>query len=921
MKKRVCTYVHNNRIFIAAFLIPSFIMLLIFALDRIYPFGDRSFLHIDMYHQYFPFLTDMYHSVRGKGAGSDGSGLLYSFNAGLGTNFVALYDYYLSSPLNLPAFLVPEKYLLEFFSYLSIVKIGLSGASFCYYLSSHFEIDVKKRLRPEDTVESGVRIMLLSFSLFYSMSGYMAAYNWDLMWLDVVALAPVVILGLEKLCDTDGRKWRLYVISLALSLYCNYYLCIMLCIYLVLYYLIVLLPNRIVILKKQKEAGALKERQAGLVARNVLTFAGASILSGGLAGIVLIPSAMSVKMTGFADSSFPGSYKQYFGIFSMLGRHLMDVEVETGLDHWPNIYASVAVFILFPLYVACRHVPVRTRICKLILAAIMFYSFSANIPAYLWHGFNYPDSLPARQSFLYILLILTMCFEAVIAIKEYGRYVILACVFLALGALTFIQRCVHDDSITERTIALSALVIVTYALLICIYRAVSLSHREYAAVGSAESYRRDESKKNSRLMLILYIVLFTVTAEAGINMKLTSVPTVSRSNYLKNFSDYKELYEKHNELTNMTQVSGGGLLYRFEREGRLTNNDAMLKAYPSISMFSSIGNGRINDFYKKYGMRSSKVFYCADGATPFIRALLGNKYIFVEDKDKELWEGMQLGAPDPEGVGLSEVADSGEVGLYAFKNSLPVGYMVYSSDVDVHNLTDKNGKAGVSISSDGLNPLERQNELASTLGASEDMYVFISEYIKETDADLNAPKIPGYYVAYCDTKRIEELEVTLPAGLRKYSKLKNPYIIDLGYLDKDETVHIDQGQSKGPAELRMKVYRLNTKVYNDLIEKLSSDVYRISDGDYGPGRISGQIEAKGDGYMILSIPYDEGFAAYVDGKKTEIYPAMEMMSAIRLKTGRHIVELRYIPPGLFAGLMISVLSAVIFVLFNKYFMD
>ena len=67
---------HNNRIYVLAFVIPVVIMLAVFMRARIYPFGDRSFLHIDMYHQYFPFLTDFTHAVRGKGVGCDGSGFL-----------------------------------------------------------------------------------------------------------------------------------------------------------------------------------------------------------------------------------------------------------------------------------------------------------------------------------------------------------------------------------------------------------------------------------------------------------------------------------------------------------------------------------------------------------------------------------------------------------------------------------------------------------------------------------------------------------------------------------------------------------------------------------------------------------------------------------------------------------------------------
>ena len=81
----------------------------------------------------------------------------------------------------------------------------------------------------------------------------------------------------------------------------------------------------------------------------------------------------------------------------------MNVAIETGLDHWPNIYCSVAVFILVPLYITSKRISSKEKIGKLVLLTLMLISFSYNIPTFIWHGMNYPDSLPARQSFLYIL--------------------------------------------------------------------------------------------------------------------------------------------------------------------------------------------------------------------------------------------------------------------------------------------------------------------------------------------------------------------------------------------------------------------------------------------------------------------------------------------------------------------------------------
>ena len=79
---------------LAAFCIPLLITLIICVNREIYPFGDQCMLHIDMYHQYCPFFTELMEKLK------TGGSPFYSWNIGLGADFVSLYAYYLASPLN-----------------------------------------------------------------------------------------------------------------------------------------------------------------------------------------------------------------------------------------------------------------------------------------------------------------------------------------------------------------------------------------------------------------------------------------------------------------------------------------------------------------------------------------------------------------------------------------------------------------------------------------------------------------------------------------------------------------------------------------------------------------------------------------------------------------------------------------------------
>ena len=255
-----------NKLYLSAFLIPALIMLVIFAIRESYPFGDRSFLHIDMYHQYFPFLVEFYHKLK------NGESLFYSWNTGIGSNFLALYVYYLASPTNWLVILCPESHLMEFITYMVVLKTGLCGLTFAAYLRKHYHTNT---------------YAILFFSTFYALSGYMAAYNWNVMWLDCIMLAPIIILALEHLVQKgDGR---FYCAMLAFSILSNYYLSIMICIFLVLYFIVLLVAADPAKKDDSKPlAFHFPAKCNNFYAKAVIRFGVYSLLAGGIAAILLV---------------------------------------------------------------------------------------------------------------------------------------------------------------------------------------------------------------------------------------------------------------------------------------------------------------------------------------------------------------------------------------------------------------------------------------------------------------------------------------------------------------------------------------------------------------------------------------------------------------------------------------------------------
>ena len=65
---------------------------------------------------------------------------------------------------------------------------------------------------------------------------------------------------------------------------------------------------------------------------------------------------------------------------------------------------------------------------------------------------------------------------------------------------------------------------------------------------------------------------------------------------------------------------------------------------------------------------------------------------------------------------------------------------------------------------------------------------------------------------------------------------------------------------------------------------------------------------------MLSIPADEGWTLYVDGKETEITPLADALIGVHLTEGTHTIRLHYTTPGLKAGAAISGVAIALFAL-------
>ncbi|HPJ22411.1 MAG TPA: YfhO family protein, partial [Clostridia bacterium] len=92
----------KNYVYLLIFLIPVLILVLVYAVRKVYPFGSNSVLVLDLNAQYIYYYEAFRDAVLGD------KSLLYSFGRTLGGEFVGIYAYYLASPFSLILLIFPR---------------------------------------------------------------------------------------------------------------------------------------------------------------------------------------------------------------------------------------------------------------------------------------------------------------------------------------------------------------------------------------------------------------------------------------------------------------------------------------------------------------------------------------------------------------------------------------------------------------------------------------------------------------------------------------------------------------------------------------------------------------------------------------------------------------------------------------------
>lgn len=861
-KKKSTELLDKNWIWsLIAFGIPFVVSVLICAGCGIYPFGENCILHVDMYHQYCPFFMELHEKL------TTGGSLFFSWNLGLGSDFLSTFAYYLASPLNWFVVFVPKAYVIEYMTFITWIKIALGGLFFFWFLRERFPIVGK-----DGRYHMHTTLPALVFSTAYAFSGFVAAYSWNIMWMDAVALAPLIIMGLEQLVKKN--KVMVYYISLSVAILSNFYISLIICIFLVLYFGILLLEYRINNASLKMSRGLSEQEVLHLAEKTNLEkisckkescfsiccrFAWYSLLAGGTGAILLIPEAIMLGYSASGDGGFPETMEWYYGLKEGLLRlSLLTEPYTTGGEHWPNVYCGIFTVFLVILYMLNKRINWKQKVMRGSLVVLLFISFANNYLDFIWHGLRFPNSLPGRQSFLFIFMMLTMAYECWLKRKGNKLFHYVAAFVLCFGFLAYhlvtAEGAEWTDITDELSLLLSMIFLSCYFLLVlCLCFC----------------------KRQMRTTLYGFAFGLAI-GEVILSMAVTGFYSLNRSSYLQKTQDYEVLLEFAQMHANQNAKEGEEVFYRVEDTERKTKNDDCLYGYPSATIFSSLMNIDVSHFYQSMYMEGGKNYYCYNGATPLASAMLSVRYMLSDNADGE--------------NSLRHIVDSsGGYYLYENKYYLPLGFMMDEEAISAW----ENSTAA---------RLDSINSLARALGAEEDMLTPVEvEKQVESESTILTVLETGLYYGTSISCNADSLTVSIGGeASTRYGKTTHRYLFEFGECEAGEEIIITNSKD---CAVDFNVYKLNLDVVEEAFAALNKQTMTLNSRT--DTSLNGQIEVTEAGRLVLSIPYEEGWTLFVDGKETEAQVFKETFLSVYLDEGMHEIALSYRTPGFDLGARIS----------------
>ena len=834
---------------------------------------------------------------------------LWDMHIGYGSDILTTLHYYvIGDPLTLLSVFVPASRTETLYAFLIFLRIYLAGITFSRYSFYH--------KNSKQATFMGTMIYIFAGWTIYAAMKHPYFSN-PMIYL------PLILLGIDKIYKKE--KPYIFIWSVALAGLSNFYFFYMLGIFMVLYAIF-------------RYFDLFADRSVKNIGKWLGIFAVYSVIAVLIAAVILLPVILPVLGTDrfkaenyvplFYDKIY---YEKYLGC--LIGENM----IQWGVAGYTAV-SMAGVFVLF----AKKKKYTVLKVGFVLLNVFLLLPFAGHV----LNGFSYVSN---RWIWAYGMLI------AYIFVKIYPEFFFLTLeekrkVFVML-LIYCVLALLPEAARTQRNL-LSIVLLVLSAFTVLSFGNIFVKER------------------NLCMMIAGFLI-------AGILFNIAGQYSYEKD-YLSEFTDSGEALEKLETGVDLAVLdTEDESVYRYDQmDATSSENSSMQMGTNSTAYYFSVASSSIADFFDEMYLNTpwEQHYNNLDGRTILDR-LASVKY-FVVKKGEESYL--------PYGYSrLSGQAEKKRKTYLAYENedALPLGYTydswISKEDYNKMSVTEKQQALlqGVVLENSSLPKTQTQfndsevpyyisegkgcrlkkGKIVVTKENAQLKLVFEGKDNAETylvtegldyeglsPREMVSDKKWEKMTTYEQNKLLDEnsnwrywkesqkasiqlggrfLKKSIQIFTDKYNAYsgKHNFLCNTGYSEKGRHTITLTFENTGVYSFdSLKIYSQPMTEIDRQTRKLGEEV--LTDVKIQNNEINGKISLSDRKALVLSVPYSQGWTAYVDGKKTEIQEANTMYMALELPNGSHELRLVYCTPYLKIGLCltcIGVLCYIVLVLINR----
>lgn len=800
----------------------------------------------------------------------------YNMDFGLGGDFFRSLAYYFSTS--------PIAYLNYFFIYIGDFIFDFNTDQPEFWAVNQIIISILKLTLIFFFTYKLIRyygfnkLSALSGSFVYGCSAIFFQFSmlFD-FFADTMIYLPIIVYGIERLFKE--KKPLLFIVGLALSLHSNFYFSYYIFIFMVIYFI-----YRVIIPYKNDQ----------LKMAEKLWITTASVLLG-----------LMISSVGFF-TGVSGYIRNTRNLVAQPSNDWFNHETLYNIFYYDEHF-YISIFIITSLFTIKL---IKNYYYKLYVIFTLFFIFCTFSPVLqsMFNGFTTPTH---RFGYLFTFVSGIMVAMFIHILPKLKLFDIILSLIPTILIFLYYKSLVPDKSLYWTR---GFYIIVSILIIYTIFKFLKYKSKSFIpiiatmvmitnCIGALENYYWAYSSEESGLLSkrsfdYINSPYYDSLIQRHVTEELDHMNPNSRIDYVTNFL----------QNTPMLQGFNGVMLYSSIIDKNKYHFQDVLNIAPSKNM-SSIYNGfddrpnllslynvnyfiRYNQGFKKPDSFNMKYKYPQPG-TNFTYYVYENQYPIpfvritknIVDED-DLKDPIQKERAMLQGIVLKDVKSN--------FNIQPTKNLLSSAKLIENNAKFSKDKKTVKVSEDGGGivlylPKETENEY-------EDLYIDLEVYFKDKlqPGDIFVNEVNqhryGYHHEYA-----RDLEEFMP-------RIKSSDFVKIS-LPKGEH-HLD---IRG-------IYGTDYNVLKKVSKDSPTHHQFVNNGD----DMTIKLGYHEGGYVVIPIPYLDGFSATVDGKPRDVKSANYLMTAIKVKKGEQVIHLSYKPPYFHLMQFISILGIILTFLFSRY---